>query len=84
MTDFLIISQSKVFPFLQACISDLPPSNQQPIDKTKFSTLFFFLIICFNWMYVTIWKKRSVTTYVLLQLELFRHMIKRVFQYLLL
>jgi len=54
MTDFLIISQSKVFPFLQACISDLPPSNQQPIDKTKFSTLFFFLIICFNWMYVTI------------------------------
>ncbi len=40
--------------------SDLPPSNLQPMDWTKYpSYTFFFLIIHFTQMYVTAWLKLS-------------------------
>lgn len=65
-------SPLKSTSFLQSTSSlhsYLPPSNQQLMDRTKSPPLFFFSIICLNWIQVTKWKKRSVATSFTFQLQ---------------
>lgn len=52
--------------FLQLTASS--HSNQQPMERTKFSPYTFsFSIICFTQMYITICKKSSLTTCYIIQ-----------------
>lgn len=56
----------KPAPFLQSTSSshsvEQSPSSQKLMDRTKSPpNIFFYLVICFIWMYITIWNKSSVT-----------------------